>query len=45
MGTDIQTYLIENINLRSVLRNDHNIPEDITDIVYSYLPNIFTNQR
>ena len=45
MGTDIQTYLIENTNLRSILRNEHNIPEDITDIVYSYLPNIFTNQR
>lgn len=45
MGTDIQTYLIENTNLRSILRDEHNMPEDITDIVYSYLPSIFTKER
>jgi GR25 family glycosyltransferase involved in LPS biosynthesis len=45
MGTDIQTYLIDNKYLANIMRDEHNIPEDLTNIIYTYLPTIFTRKR
>jgi hypothetical protein len=45
MGTDIQTYLIDSKYLANIMRDEHNIPEDLTNIIYTYLPTIFTRKR
>lgn len=40
LGTDIQTYIIDQKYLGKCLRDINDIPETITDIIYSYLPDI-----
>lgn len=42
IDTDIQTYIIDLFYLEKCLRDIRNIPKEITNIVYKYLPDIFT---
>lgn len=40
LGSDIQTYIIDLFYLKKCLRDIRNIPESVTNIIYTYLPDI-----
>lgn len=44
LGTDIQTYIIDLFYLEQSLRDISNIPKEITNIIYTYIPDIFKSR-